>query len=207
MQIVTDEEWKECQKYERESWGNDIYITDDNVEVEKQNTYAKLMEIVTDEHFDKIDLQNKSILDVGCGPVSLLLRCKNFKRAVGIEPLFYSEQVNEIYKKSNIELLQIPAENMDFKTNEFDEVWMYNVLQHVKSPGAILEKLIQYGSVIRIFEWINIPAHEGHPHMLTAQYFIQKLNLIPSEYNICHFNTEKLQGKAIVIILQKRAQK
>ena len=25
------------------------------------------------------------------------------------------------------------------------------------------------GKVLRLFEWIDIPAHEGHPHMLTKE--------------------------------------
>jgi len=33
----------------------------------------------------------------------------------------------------------------------------------------ILHNALQAGKIVRIFEWIDIPAHEGHPHELTRK--------------------------------------
>lgn len=204
MNPVSKEEWFKCQVYEKESWGDNIYVSNENCEVIKQNTYAKLMGLTNNDQFTELDMQQKTILDVGCGPVSLLLRCKNFKRAVGVEPIFYGNEVDECYKKHGVELLHIPAEEMNFHVNEFDEVWMYNVLQHVYDPDLILKNILHCGKKFRIFEWIDIPPHEGHPHMLTAAWFIDKLGLKPHEYIVVYLNTDheigQLVGKAICIV-------
>jgi ubiquinone/menaquinone biosynthesis C-methylase UbiE len=200
---ILQEEWNSCQKYERESWGDNIFVTPTNGEVIKQNTYAKLLNLTENENFDQIDAGGKTILDVGCGPTSLLLRTKNFKKAVGVEPLFYSEKVNQEYLKHNIELIAIPAEEMDFTENQFDEVWMYNVLQHTYDPTLILNKCFKYGKTIRIFEWLDIPPHEGHPHEFTQEYFEKTLNLKPNEFKIVKLSTKELVGKAICIVIKK----
>ena len=200
---ILQEEWNKCQHYERESWGDNIFVTPSNGEVIKQNTYAKLLELVDSEQFNYINVNNKSILDVGCGQTSLLLRTKNFKRAVGIEPLFYSNEVNQEYAKHNIQLIAIPAEEMDFAENEFDEVWMYNVLQHTYDPTLILNKCFKYGKTVRIFEWLDIPPHEGHPHEFKQEYFEQILNLNSNQFKIVQLSTKELVGKAICIVIHK----
>ncbi len=197
---VSEEEWQGCQLYERESWGKDVYLTPDNGEVVKQNTYAHYMGLTDSDRFDAIDAKEKSILDVGCGPVSLLLRTKNAKRKVGVEPLHYGDDIDEFFKKNDVELIHLPAERMDFKEKEFDEAWMYNCLQHVKSPDQILDNMMKSAKILRIFEWLDIPAHPGHPHMFTTEYFIHKLKLNYGDFRVVNLTTEKLVGKAIVIV-------
>ena len=195
--VIDKEEWKKCQEFERKSWGDQIYLEETNGEVIKQNTYAFHLGLL-DNGFP-INLENKKILDVGAGPVSLLLRSENFKKAVALEPLFYSEEVDLEYSKRGILLNRIPAEEMKYK-KEFDEIWMYNCLQHVMSPVEILEKIKKAGNFLRIFEWINIEPHEGHPHLLTEDFFVEILNLSPEDYRIEDFNTELLRGKAIIVL-------
>lgn len=197
---ITKEEWDFCQRYERESWGNDIFLNLENVEVRKQNFYAHLMGLTENIEEVKIDLKNKTVLDVGCGPVSLLLRSFNFKKAIGIEPLDYGDEIKKVFLNHNINLLNIPAEEMDFNENEFDEIWLYNVLQHVYDPVLILEKIQKFGKTIRLFEWLDIPPHLGHPHMFTEDFFIKNLNLKETEYKITIFNDNELRGKSISII-------
>jgi hypothetical protein len=46
---------------------------------------------------------------------------------------------------------------------------MYNCLQHVTDPSIIIGAAKHAAPVLRIFEWIDIPAHEGHPQMLTEE--------------------------------------
>jgi hypothetical protein len=198
MKEVDLTEWDACQKYERLAWGNMIYITPDNGEVIKQNTYAKEMGITDTTEFDNIDLNGKSVIDIGAGPISLLLRSVNFSAATGIEPLFYSDEVDQLYKAHGVELKRIPAEDID-ETVIYDEVWMYNCLQHTMSPAKILNKIKTLGKRIRIFEWLDIPEHEGHPQEMKIEHFVDILNLKESDYRIVDLNTRELVGRAIVI--------
>lgn len=199
MRRVPPSEWQACQEFERRSWGDGIYLSPENGEIQKQNHYAAWMGIVASEDFKAIDLEGKSVLDVGCGPVSLLLRSHNGKRKVGIDPLDYGEGVRQVYSAREVELLKMPAEEMRFADGTFDEVWMYNCLQHVYDPDMILQKIQKVGKRVRIFEWLDIPAHEGHPHELTEAWFVKHMGLSKEQYRITQFHTPILQGKAIVI--------
>ena len=201
MSKVEINDWLECQKFEKECWGNDIFLSDENGEQIKQNQYAIEMDIIKSDSEFPIDLKGKSVVDIGCGPISLLLRSKNFERAVGVEPLFYSDKVDDEYSKRNVELLRIPAEDINVDSiGNFDEVWMYNCLQHVMSPSEIIDKIQKIGNKIRIFEWINIEAHEVHPHMLTEEFFVKELNLKKNEYQIKEYSSNRLYGTAIIIV-------
>lgn len=198
MKEVNLSEWESCQAYERAAWGNMIYITPNNGEVIKQNTYATEMGITDSINFESIDLKGKSVIDVGAGPISLLLRSKNFSSATAIEPLFYSDDVDNIYKSHGVELKRLPAEDIE-ETHVYDEVWMYNCLQHTMSPSKILNKIKTLGKRIRIFEWLDIPEHEGHPQEMKVEHFVNILELKDSDYKIVNLNTRELVGKAIVI--------
>lgn len=200
MNKVDYNHWVDCQKFEKDSWGSvNIFLGPENTEQKKQNQYAEDLGLVSNGVFP-IDLKGKSVIDVGCGPISLLLRSTNFSKAVGVEPLFYDERVDKAYRDNGINLIRIPAEEINTDDiGYFDEVWMYNCLQHVMSPSEIIDKLVKIGKKVRIFEWINIKAHEGHPHELTESFFVEKLNLKPEDYKIVEYSSNFLYGKAIVI--------
>jgi ubiquinone/menaquinone biosynthesis C-methylase UbiE len=199
VKCVSKAEWEDNQKYERHEWAENVFIVQGHTEVDKQNFYSEFMGITDSHVFEKIDLNGKSILDIGCGPVSLLLRCYNFSRAVGVEPLFYGTDVDTIYKNHGVSLVRLPAEELSFEEQEFDEVWMYNCLQHVYDPTLILDKISKFGKTLRIFEWLDIPPHTGHPHEFNAEYFIKTLNLSPSEYKIHYCTDNLLVGKCIAV--------
>ena len=174
-----------------------------NGEVIKQNSYAVEMGLSESGTSLNIDLKNKSVLDVGCGPISMLLRSSNFSRAVGVDPLDYGAKVDEAYSSRGIELLKIPAEEMSFSALEFDEVWMYNVLQHTYDPEAILQNIKGVGKVLRIFEWIRTKVADGHPQVMTVRNFVRTLDLSRDEYRVNTFNPgaskARLSGDAIII--------
>jgi hypothetical protein len=44
---------------------------------------------------------------------------------------------------------------------------MYNCLQHAVDPPKIIRNALRAAPIFRIFEWVDVPAHEGHPHELT----------------------------------------
>ncbi len=61
----------------------------------------------------------------------------------------------------------MPAENIK-PGDVYDEVWIYNVLQHTMNPKKIIKNAVASGKLVRIFEWLNTPPHEGHPQTLRA---------------------------------------
>lgn len=155
-----------AQEWERAWWGN---CANTLGEEEKQLVYARLMGI--EFHHDgktpyAIDLNGKSVIDIGGGPASLLLKAANGKMTV-IDPCDYPEWVADRYAAAGIVFHRMRGE--DISEGQFDEAWIYNVLQHVNDPAAVAENARRIARVVRVFEWISVPQSPGHPHVLTQQ--------------------------------------
>ena len=110
------------------------------------------------------DLGGKSVLDIGGGPVSLLLKCVNFGYATVVDPLYYPGWIGERYNRAGIGYDIMKGEAVT--EVGYDEVWIYNVLQHVVSPEQIIQNARKAGKIIRLFEWLEIGEAPGHPHNL-----------------------------------------
>jgi len=137
-------------------------------EEEKQIIYAKKMglKLVGNEKTPyEFNLDGVSILDIGGGPISLLLKCTNFGRAVVADPINYPAWVQDRYQSAGIGFWNIKGEDIR-SDSEFDEVWIYNVLQHVEDPQTVVMNAKRAGKLIRIFEWLNTPISNGHLHSL-----------------------------------------
>lgn len=138
----------------------------------KQLEYAQRMGLIQYHHNagPQFDLGGKSVLDVGGGPVSLLLKTTHRGSCCVVDPIQYPNWVLERYKEASIEYIQETGENIlnieKIKNRSFDEAWIYNVLQHTIDPKLIITSVKKIAKRIRIFEWINIPPHSGHPHEL-----------------------------------------
>jgi 2-polyprenyl-3-methyl-5-hydroxy-6-metoxy-1,4-benzoquinol methylase len=160
---------EENQEFEREWWGD---CTKTFGEEAKQITYAHRMglEVVEDEgRWPVYDLKGKSVLDIGGGPVSILLKCINKGNCTVIDPCEYPSWVLDRYDTSNIDYVNLLAEkDFEFPDGQtFNECWIYNVLQHTIDPRKIIENAKESCNIIRIFEWIEIEPHLGHPNKLT----------------------------------------
>jgi hypothetical protein len=159
------------QDFEREWWGT---CQNTYGEETKQFTYAKYMELMpthdgTHSPFS-FDVMGKSIVDIGGGPSSLLLKCRNLRRGLVADPCEYPDWVAQRYEASGIEYLRVPGERLVLNdVGTFDEAWVYNVLQHVDDPERVVYNARALAYTVRLFEWIDIPPHEGHPHMLTEE--------------------------------------
>ncbi len=159
--------WREAQHWEKSWWGD---CRNTYNEETKQFLYADRMgltQVADNKTPFRFDMGGKLILDIGGGPVSLLLKCDNVKGKV-IDPLQFPKWVEERYKVVGIEYDRIKAEEIKVK-NKFDEVWCYNVLEHVEDPHRVLETMKKVGKLIRIFEWLETRVNIGHPHSLTEQ--------------------------------------
>lgn len=183
----------EHQEYEKDWWGD---CANTYGEEEKQLTYAKYMGL-TMFHNGKspynIDIQDKTIVDIGGGPSSLLLKCVNFKYSEVIDPCPYPQWIIDRYTQHGVNFINEPAEHWTKTADFVDEVWCYNVLQHTEYPELILSDMWFYGKVIRLFEWIETRITLGHPHSFTKEYFDKRLH---GEGKVVQLNTPTLKGKA-----------
>ncbi|NBS67854.1 class I SAM-dependent methyltransferase [bacterium] len=141
-------------------WGN---CCNTYGEETKQMVYAKRMGLRFQD--DHLNVHGKKILDIGGGPVSLLLKTRGLGKGKIIDPSGYPAWTYERYKCFGIDVEVGKAEGLA-DIDDWDEIWIYNVLQHVDDPELIIKNARRAGKLIRIFEWIDIPAHEGHPHEL-----------------------------------------
>jgi hypothetical protein len=164
---IDREQWEAEQVFEQ-SWWDDCRNTFG--EQAKHITYARKMGMVPFNdggRWPLINTHEQKILDIGGGPVSMLLECQGLSRAVVVDPCVYPEWTVGRYRSVGVELIRMPAE--DYEPDElFDEVWCYNVLQHTADPEAIVAMMRRSAKLIRIFEWIDFPTSPGHPHELNA---------------------------------------
>ena len=119
-------------------------------------------------------MAGRSVVDVGGGPCSLLLKTRNAGRRLLIDPCPFPMWVYLRYTECGIEYLDEPGETWS-SDEQFDEGWIYNVMQHVEDPETFIHTVRRNTKLIRIFEWINIPAYDGHPHELHAHDFYRWL--------------------------------
>lgn len=149
--------WDDDQRSEAAWWGD---CSNTFGEETKQLTYARklgLDPLNIDGHWPTYDLTGRSVLDIGGGPVSLLLKTINRAKATVVDPCRYPDWIRDRYTTAGIAYLQQPGEQAT--PLGFDEAWIYNVLQHVQDPGQIIRNAKASAPVVRLFEWIGIPAH------------------------------------------------
>lgn len=163
-----DDTWKKAQAWELDWHGNCV---NSYYEEQKQLVYAQKMGLVrspTPKTPYNFDLKGASILDIGGGAYSLLLKCVNHKDCLVTDPLMYKfpEWVRGRYKSANIIYLDTAGEKLVIGDKLFDEVWIYNVLEHTYDPKKIIKNALELGKIIRIFEWLDTPSTEGHPQTL-----------------------------------------
>lgn len=151
--------------YETEFWGT---CQSTLHEEQKQLVYASRMGLLASWHHAHppvFSLGGRSVLDIGGGPVSLLLKCKDFSWATVVDPGRWPEWVHSRYATAGIGYRQQEGETL--ACAHADEAWSYNVLQHVRDPALVIEKMREHARTIRLFEWIDLPAYDGHPHTLS----------------------------------------
>lgn len=155
------------QEFERLWWGD---CANTFSEQTKQLTYAHRMGLVNepyDGHWPVYDLGGKNVLDIGGGPTSMLLKCIHRGDLCMVQdPCPYPSWVSVMYMRCGITYSMSAGETSPYPTDFFDECWIYNVLQHTEDPWAIIQRARAAASIIRIFEWLDIPPHPGHPSEL-----------------------------------------
>ena len=136
-------------------------------EDQKHFIYGNLMGLTGDQYQFAYNVNNKRILDVGGGPSSMLLKTHNLKEGKVCDPINYPQWTKDRYAYKNISVQVVTGEDM--VESGWDEVWLYNVLEHVIDPKKIIKNCLKSGKILRIFEWIDMPPEEGHPHTITQK--------------------------------------
>lgn len=158
------------QDWEKWWWGDCVNTFGEEA---KQLTYAPRMGLVNEPRDGKwpvYDLEGRSVLDLGGGPVSMLLKTVNGGDMLVVDPCPYPQWTRDRYDAVGIRTWEIAAE--DYRgtgfPGQFDECWIYNVLQHTISPEAVIATARSHAKLLRIFEWLETEPNVGHPHTLHA---------------------------------------
>jgi hypothetical protein len=152
--------WVDCTR----SYGEEV----------KQQLYMRYMgvpEVVTWRSPVNYDFGGRSVIDIGGGPCSVLLKGENLKpRSVVVDPGDYPDWVLMRYSQAGIIWLKIEGEDLELDAGaNFDLALIYNCLQHCRSPEKIVVNALEASrGKLKIFEWVDIPPHPGHPHCLRA---------------------------------------
>lgn len=171
--MITREDWQKENKWEMDWWGNCANTYNEQIKQDMMVGYLNLRKYVNEKA--DINMMGKSILDIGGGPVSLLLRVVGATKRVVVDPCNYPEWVKSRYEQCGINFLQILAEDMEF-SDKFNEVWLYNCLEHVMNPEQIAERAMMYGKKIRICEYLLKDIWPGHPQLLTKDRLDKMFN-------------------------------
>jgi hypothetical protein len=154
--------WIEAQIWERNWW-----LSARNrhpFEVIKNDFVGKMLLL------DKDTIANKSVIDIGCGPLSLLQRIPA-KHAVALDPLWFDD-LEKKYEECGVKRIIKCGEDINETDGNYDEAWIYNCLQHVKNPVTIIQNALKIAKIVRIFEWTYIKPYTGHLHELTPELLI-----------------------------------
>lgn len=179
--------------HEQAFWGSCVSTW---AEEAKQQEYAKRMGLAVYGTWPRFDLDGRSIVDLGGGPVSMLLKTVSGSRLTVVDPATYPSWVRQRYTAHHVKYVKRAAET--FTTDEvFDECWIYNVLQHVTDPGRVLDVARRCARLVRVFEWTGIPADDLHPHTLQASLLDGWAGIVGTvEYGINRFWGESVPAWA-----------
>lgn len=171
---------RDVQSFERNWWGD---CASTYGEETKQVAYARVMGLDPGswrggDAWPRWDMAGKRILDVGGGPVSMLLK-SSFDWGVVVDPCTYPSWTTERYATHGVVVEREPAEDYLARVPNasFDEAWCYNCLQHTLDPEAIVHGMRRAARTVRLFEWVDQPPHEGHPHELTSGLLAEWLGI------------------------------
>ena len=146
----------------------------------KENILAETK--LSEEYFN-----GKEVLDVGCGPRSMLEFFPKSRKTY-IEPL--GEEYKKMYEFLNGDpMFAVPAEQfVPELENKFDFVWCHNVLDHCYDWRMVLENIFRYikpGGYFYIATDAGFPPNDGHPGIETTETFMNEMDRYDiSEYHL-----------------------
>lgn len=160
---ITHEEWASEQVWEKD-WWQTTGIPQLAEEIVKQDRMARILNIPHSLH-------NTSVIDIGCGPLSMLLRfpCV-YSKSAALDPMDYTYiNMEKQYSKLGIKRLIKKGEDLTPEDGFWDISLMYNCLQHVQDPVKIIHNCLNVSDKLLIFEWTKTPKCPGHPHEISKE--------------------------------------
>jgi len=115
----------------------------------------------------KNGFKNKTLVDIGSGPIGILTRLKA-REKIAIDPL----PIDSI--DASIKRIKALGEEIPLNSKVADCVFLYNVLQHVMSPERVLNegmRILKPGGTFYMLEQLNIPIDPIHLHSLKLEMF------------------------------------
>lgn len=110
------------------------------------------------------DVTGKVIAEIGPADIPGLYYCQGTEKSFVVEPM-----PSEILPTLGIKVRKMKAEKIDY--SKVDEVWLFNVLQHVEDLYKVVEKA-KKSKVVRWFEPIYQGTDACHLHNLTDDMFM-----------------------------------
>jgi len=142
-----------------------------------KNSYEKYFKYLNID----LDLNGRSIIEIGPAKFAGILSCKNYKKSYIVEPTIYDD-ISNYYDGKNLDFIRELYE--DCNSPKVDEIWILNLMQHVKDPDSLIEKAKKNSKIIRFFEPINLPTNLEHPFTFSIddykKYFGDSVNIYKS---------------------------
>lgn len=197
--------WEEAQAEEAGFWGDCGNTLGEEM---KQLTYAKHMglEFFHDGNSPyNLDFHDEPVLDVGGGPVSMLLKAKRQSASLDVaDPCHYPLWISRRYEASGITHIQEKGEALDqLDPDHYGTVLMYNVLQHTEDPQKIFRNIyraLKPGGVFRFFDWIDTATNTAHPislHFDDMANMLKKAGFDPAPLSKADINENYAIGTAV----------
>lgn len=129
-------------------WGD---CTNTYEEETKQYVYGKLMGL--QQRGPKFILKDTKVLDIGGGPVSLLLKCEGLSRCRVVDTIDFPDWTKDRYKSKGIDVTVGSIEDNPF--SNYDEAWLCNVLDCVEDMQQVVNIALQAAPTVRVFQWLT----------------------------------------------------
>jgi hypothetical protein len=159
---ISEARWQEAQRCEAAWWAN-----------EARNSDKLFRDIAGGHHFTAGVLGirrgmifDADVLDIAGGPYPIGVGEPLGRYAV-LDPAHYDDD--------GIERIHERAEG--WRGGRFDEVWGYNVLQHVVDPAEVMATARACAEKrIRWFDVVETPIYPVHPHSIKADWLRAELS-------------------------------
>lgn len=191
------------------AYTTDTKLDRTNVKEWSELAYWKMQKIKTpilnNDHYEEFytktfgmdleDYENKTVLDIGCGPRGSLEWTPNSTVAIGLDPL--ADQYLDLNSSSEdlrMQLVQGYCEAIPFEDNYFDIVTSFNSLDHVEDlqqSASEIQRVIKPGGHLLLICDVNRKATLTEPHSLTPNLLfdffnnldIKETKLLENSYN------------------------
>lgn len=176
--MITHEQWQKAQEAERR-FHTESFEDGYRHYAQSYRQYFAHLDIPA-------DMQGADIVEIGPADFPALGYVTNR----GVNSLIIEPMPSEYLKQFGIPVMRECAENANYVA---DEVWLFNVLQHVIDPYKIVERAKKQAKAIRFFEPVNYGIDECHPWNLTMdmfkEWFGDCVKQYPAGQNVTNFHT------------------